>query len=76
MRLNWLRDKNTIDKQIKFYWQPGTMNTADYHTKHHAPKHHLAKRSDYILKGFHVQDFVREFDHKKQSRQGCVDLLE
>ena len=53
MQLNWLRDKRTIDKQFRFYWAPGTANAADYHTKHHPPKHHLQVRNKYVhVKGY------------------------
>ena len=48
MRLNWLQDKETIDKMFHFYWKPGSENIADYHTKHHPPKHHLNVRHKYV----------------------------
>ena len=39
MRFHWLRDRE-CQKQFRFYWRPGTLNYADYWTKHHSGKHH------------------------------------
>ena len=47
MRYHWLRDKQT-QQQFNIFWQPGTSNEADYHTKHHPTKHHREKRSRYV----------------------------
>ena len=47
MRLNWLRDRE-LQKQFYFYWDKGLHNYADYHTKHHNPKHHRIKRHIYV----------------------------
>ena len=33
------------DTIIQFYWDKGTSNMADYHTKHHLPAYHVAHRS-------------------------------
>ena len=49
MRLNWLWHKHILDKQCTFYWTPGTDNSANYHTKHHPPKHHLKHRYKHVL---------------------------
>ena len=43
MRLHWLRCR-AAQGQFRFYWDRGTMNLADYHTKHHPPAYHLAHR--------------------------------
>ena len=48
MRLNWLRDKDKRMKEFKFYWDRGINNDADYHSKHHPPKHHLRERYKYV----------------------------
>ena len=56
MRLNWLRDKEHTHKQFNFYWAPGTENNADYHTKHHPPKHHLSQRYKYV----HVKRRIKD----------------
>ena len=47
MRLNWLRDRKE-QLQFQYYWDKGIHNTADYHTKHHAPKYHLQQRHKYV----------------------------
>jgi hypothetical protein len=41
MRLNWLKDREA-QGQFRFFWDKGTQNNADYHTKHHPPKYHIA----------------------------------
>ena len=43
LRLHWLRCRET-QGQFRFYWDKGTNNIADYHTKHHPPAYHLAHR--------------------------------
>jgi len=47
MRFHWLRDRKLRD-QLRFYWRPGTLNYADYMTKHHAPTHHRNVRSEFL----------------------------
>ena len=47
MRLNWLRDRKE-QSQFHYYWDKGSNNDADYHTKHHPPKHHLQQRHKYV----------------------------
>ncbi len=41
MRFHWLRCRKAQD-QYCFYWRPGTLNLADYWTKHHPASHHKA----------------------------------
>jgi hypothetical protein len=41
MRLHWLRCR-AAQGQFRFYWDKGTTNMADYHTKHHPPAYHIA----------------------------------
>ena len=43
MRLHWLRCRES-QGQFKFYWDRGSNNLADYHTKHHPPAYHIAHR--------------------------------
>ena len=44
MRLHWLRCREA-QGQFRFYWDRGTTNMADYHTKHHPPTYHIAHRA-------------------------------
>jgi hypothetical protein len=44
MRLHWLRCR-AAQGQFHFYWDKGSTNMADYHTKHHPPAYHLAHRA-------------------------------
>ena len=44
MRLHWLRCREA-QRQFRFYWEKGSTNMADYHTKHHPPAYHLAHRA-------------------------------
>ncbi len=44
MRLHWLRCR-AAQGQFRFYWDKGSTNMADYHTKHHPPAYHLAHRA-------------------------------
>ena len=47
MRYYWLRDR-LAQLQFNFYWDKGSNNYADYHTKHHATKHHRLMRPKYV----------------------------
>ena len=44
MRLHWLKCR-AAQGQFRFYWDKGSSNMADYHTKHHPPAYHIAHRS-------------------------------
>jgi len=44
MHLHWLRCREA-QGQFCFYWDKGTANMADYHTKHHLPAYHIAHRA-------------------------------
>eukprot|EP00804_Cyclotella_cryptica_P005837 CCRYP_000123-RA/>CCRYP_000123-RA protein AED:0.35 eAED:0.34 QI:0/0/0/1/0/0/3/0/533 len=48
MRYHWLRDRAVNQNQFRFYWRPGTLNWADYFTKHHPPAHHRHVRPVFI----------------------------
>jgi hypothetical protein len=47
MRFHWLRDRE-CQKQFRFYWRPGTLNLADYWTKHHCAAHHQTIRPEIL----------------------------
>ena len=48
MRYYWLQDQEA-QQHFTFMWDKGANNKADYFTKHHAPGHHQAVRSQYIM---------------------------
>jgi hypothetical protein len=43
MRFNWLKCREA-QGQFRFFWDKGSRNLADYHTKHHPPEYHIAHR--------------------------------
>jgi hypothetical protein len=47
MRFYWVRDR-VRQGQFIIHWKKGSMNLADYFTKHHPASHHQAIRSAYI----------------------------
>ena len=47
MRFYWIQDR-TLQKQFLVYWQPGSTNLGDYHTKHHSQPHHRAMRPTFL----------------------------
>ena len=47
MHFHWLRDSE-LQKQLRFYWRPGTQNHGDYVTKHHSAAHHRNMRKEYL----------------------------
>jgi hypothetical protein len=40
-QFQWLKC-HSAQRQFLYLWRPGILNCADYTSKHHAPKHHLA----------------------------------
>jgi hypothetical protein len=52
MRFYWIRD-GVREKQYHVYWRSGSTNRADYFTKQHHPKHHVAMRPAYLLEPNH-----------------------
>jgi hypothetical protein len=48
MRFYWVRDRHR-QKQFHVHWKRGQENLADYPTKHHSTKHHIAVRPTYVL---------------------------
>ena len=72
MRYNWLRDR-TLQQQFQFYWDKGVHNDADYHSKHHAAKHHLEQRHKFVLIDKPVcQLLFSYFSHAKPSGKGVL----
>ena len=47
MRYYWLKDR-MAKQQFNVYWDKGSNNNADYHTNHHATKHHRIMRPKYV----------------------------
>ena len=47
MRFHWLRDRETL-LQFRIYWRSGTLNLADYFTKHHPASHHRSVRGKFL----------------------------
>jgi hypothetical protein len=47
MRFYWLRDR-VRQKQFHVFWKKGSLNKADYFTKHHPASHHQQIRSAYL----------------------------
>ena len=47
MRFYWVRDR-VRQGQFIVYWKKGSLNRADYFTKHHSAKHHQAMRYTYL----------------------------
>jgi hypothetical protein len=45
MRFHWLCCRNS-QGQFRYYWAPGSINQADYWTKHHCAAHHIEKRQE------------------------------
>ena len=63
MRYYWLRDR-VSQGQFIVNWKPGSVNLADYFTKHHPASHHKALRAIYL------------FDtNNKLDLQGCIKIL-
>jgi hypothetical protein len=79
MQFHWLCNQEA-QGQLKFYWQPGGTNLADYITKHHPPAHHVNVRAEFLTR---VKDLAeaRRMKHECQTKtsnnkiatlQGCV----
>ena len=47
MRFHWLRDR-AARKQFRWILRPGTLNLADYWTKHHCLAHHQSMRPEFL----------------------------
>jgi len=51
VRYHWLSEQQR-NKKFNIFWDKGSNNLADYHTKHHPPSYHQKVRAKYILKIF------------------------
>eukprot|EP00804_Cyclotella_cryptica_P011206 CCRYP_007737-RH/>CCRYP_007737-RH protein AED:0.37 eAED:0.37 QI:0/0/0/1/0/0/2/0/425 len=60
MRFHWLRDRSVCQDQFRFYWRPGTLNFADYWTKHHPPAHHKNMRSEFLTPYHKLMEFRKQ----------------
>ena len=69
MRFHWLRDRK-LRNQLRFYWRPGTLNLADYMTKHHAPIHHRNVRHEYLT----PQQRLRDLRKTKRAVQVALTI--
>ena len=47
MRYYWVRDR-VRQGQFLVYWKKGSLNRADYFTKHHPASHHMLMRPHYL----------------------------
>jgi hypothetical protein len=47
MRFYWIRDR-VRQGQFEIYWEKGSGNRSDYHSKHHPPAHHINMRPIYL----------------------------
>jgi hypothetical protein len=47
MRFHWLQCREA-QGQFRYYWRPGTQNSAVYFTKHHPASHHKANRPTFL----------------------------
>ena len=73
MKYNWLRER-TAQNQFEVKWQKGSTNQADYFTKHHSPRIHKILRYDYILKGHHIHQNIKQ-DKRLNPVQTCKGVL-
>ena len=74
MRFYWVRDQ-IKQGQFIIYWGPGSINKADYHTKHHAPSHHQEVRPQYVLNYAHLLPSSSSYiaEHTQHDLRGCID---
>jgi hypothetical protein len=63
MRFYWLCDR-VKQGQFKIFWAPGSVNLANFYTKHHSPAHHKRLCPIYLNTAT-----------SPSSLQGCVELL-
>ena len=64
IKYHWMRERGT-QKQIRYYWDKGINNEADYFSRHHPPKHHIDMRPKYILKGHLLTEKICHLCTKK-----------
>ena len=69
MRYYWVRDR-VAQKHFTVTWAPAAVNLADYHTKHHAARHHREVRSIYVREKL-TPKFVP--NPNQTNLRGCID---
>lgn len=63
LRLWWLRC-HEAQEQFCFYWDKGSCNLADYHTKHHPPIYHESNRPKHVGAATQqLRDILRAYAH-------------
>ena len=68
MRFHWLRDRETL-RQLRFYWRAGTLNLADYFTKHHSAAHHKSVRGEFLTPQRVLDEARQRYAHKSAAQQ-------
>ena len=58
VRYHWLAEKQH-NGEFDVFWDHGYNNLADYHTKHHSPKHHQSVCPTYILQIFLLTNIIK-----------------
>jgi len=71
MRFYWVRDR-VQQGQFIIYWAPGSINLADYYTKHHSPAHHRKMRATYLHTP-NAANIVVKLSTGQSALRGCVD---
>jgi hypothetical protein len=65
MRFYWIRDR-VRQGHFHVYWRKGSLNRADYFSKHHPATHHQQIRSSYL---YSPDDAYREESNRRQSKR-------
>ena len=68
MRFHWIQDR-VKQGQFRVHWKRGTVNYADYHTKHHPPSHHIKMRPT------HLQVATRAAHNQPQTKDSGEGVL-
>ena len=67
LRLWWLRCREA-QEQFRFYWDKGSRNLADYHTKHHPPIYHESNRPTHAGAATQqLRGLIRAYAHTSNS---------
>jgi hypothetical protein len=79
MRFYWIRDR-VRQGQFIIYWKKGSLNKADYFTKHHPTSHHQAVRSVYLHdatnKNKNYFECLQDLDLENSPLvRGCAEVL-
>eukprot|EP00957_Ditylum_brightwellii_P085633 6514445-Ditylum_brightwellii.AAC.1 len=61
MQLHWLKCC-LVQNQFKIKWKRGSVNKADYHSKHHHPQVHQKMRPCYVINAMWQQQAVPQVD--------------